>query len=114
MGDVLAPNLHDPYILSIKQISLLACSICCRFFLGGTTTLRGFGMWGVGPHESGYSLGGEIYWAVGLHLYHPLPFIHGQINRYIKLHAFLTTGKLFGYGIGMDDASVIMVICIYK
>jgi len=72
----------------------------CRFFLGGATTLRGFGMWGVGPQDSGYSLGGEMYWATGLHLYHPLPFIHGQINRFLKVHAFLTTGKLFNYGTG--------------
>jgi len=60
-------------------------------------------MWGVGPQDSGYSLGGEMYWAAGLHLYHPLPFIYGQINRFLKLHAFLTTGKLFNYDTG--DAS---------
>ena len=26
-----------------------------RFLLGGPTTLRGFGMWGVGPREQGKS-----------------------------------------------------------
>jgi outer membrane protein insertion porin family len=36
-----------------------------RFFLGGGTTLRGFGMWGAGPRERGYSKGGEMYWATG-------------------------------------------------
>ena len=26
-----------------------------RLFLGGPTTLRGFGMWGLGPREKGVS-----------------------------------------------------------
>ena len=54
-------------------------------------------MWGIGPHDSGYSLGGEAYWAAGLHLYHPLPFLHGSINEILKTHLFLTAGNLFCY-----------------
>lgn len=69
-----------------------------RFHLGGATTVRGFGMWGIGPHDSGYSLGGQAYWAAGLHLYHPLPFLQGPINEILKTHLFLTTGNLFCYG----------------
>ena len=91
-----SPNPALPYRMMLTSNHLYLC----RFFLGGATTLRGFGMWGVGPQDSGYSLGGEMYWAAGLHLYHPLPFIHGHINRFLKLHAFLTTGKLFNYGTG--------------
>ena len=55
-------------------------------------------MWGIGPHDSGYSLGGQAYWAAGLHLYHPLPFLQGPINEFLKTHLFLTTGNLFCYG----------------
>ena len=69
-----------------------------RFYLGGATTVRGFGMWGIGPQDSGYSVGGEAYWAAGLHLYHPLPFLQGQINEFLKTHLFLTAGNLFCYG----------------
>lgn len=55
-------------------------------------------MWGIGPHDSNYSLGGEAYWAAGLHIFHPLPFLRGQINEFLKTHLFLTTGNLFCYG----------------
>jgi len=77
---------------------VLKVKITFRFYLGGATTVRGFGMWGVGPRDSGYSLGGEAYWAAGLHFYHPLPFLQGEINDYLKTHLFLTTGNLFSYG----------------
>ena len=77
---------------------VLVATFTFRFHLGGSTTLRGFDMWGTGPQDTGYSLGGEAYWAVGLHLYHPLPFLQGQINEFLKTHLFLTTGNLFNYG----------------
>ncbi|XP_019849234.1 PREDICTED: sorting and assembly machinery component 50 homolog [Amphimedon queenslandica] len=65
-----------------------------RFLLGGSTTLRGFEMWGVGPHRHGYSYGGEAYWATGLHLFLPLPFTSGEFFRRIRFHGFLTAGNL--------------------
>ncbi|CAI8027878.1 Sorting and assembly machinery component 50 homolog [Geodia barretti] len=65
-----------------------------RFLLGGGTTLRGFGMWGVGPREQGYSKGGESYWASGVHIFAPLPLITNAFLRRIKLHSFLTAGNL--------------------
>lgn len=65
-----------------------------RFFLGGPTTLKGFGMWGTGPREQGYSLGGEAYWATGLHLFAPLPFVRNELVRRIRIHSFATAGNL--------------------
>ncbi len=42
----------------------------------------------------GYSLGGEAYWASGLHLYAPLPFVSNELLRRIRLHSFVTAGNL--------------------
>uniref|UniRef100_A0A6M2CZL0 Putative sorting and assembly machinery component 50 ovary overexpressed n=1 Tax=Rhipicephalus microplus TaxID=6941 RepID=A0A6M2CZL0_RHIMP len=71
-------------------------SICDRFFLGGPLGLRGFQQRGVGPHTEGHSLGGETYWAAGLHLYTPLPFRPGEggLGDYFRTHAFATAGNV--------------------
>ncbi|KAG8142767.1 putative Sorting and assembly machinery component 50 protein [Naja naja] len=53
-------------------------SIADRFYLGGPTSVRGFSMYSIGPQSEGDYLGGEAYWAGGLHLYTPLPFRPGQ------------------------------------
>ncbi len=42
----------------------------------------------------GYSLGGEAYWATGLHLFAPLPFMQNEFLRRIRLHTFATAGNL--------------------
>ncbi len=78
---------------------MLPSKINDRFLLGGSTTVRGFQMWGLGPRRGGYSLGGDIYWALGLHLYHPLPYMgnRGLFQR-IRLHAFSTAGNLINIG----------------
>ncbi|XP_064399710.1 sorting and assembly machinery component 50 homolog A-like [Halichondria panicea] len=65
-----------------------------RFLLGGATSLRGFGLWGAGPRDQGYSLGGEAYWATGLHLFSPLPFTRNQFLQRIRVHTFATAGNL--------------------
>lgn len=65
-----------------------------KFLLGGPTTLRGFHMWGMGPRSQGFSLGGEAYWANGLHLYCPLPYTSGEFFRRIRIHSFITSGNL--------------------
>ncbi|KAL3229883.1 hypothetical protein MRX96_023510 [Rhipicephalus microplus] len=51
---------------------------------------------GVGPHTEGHSLGGETYWAAGLHLYTPLPFRPGEggLGDYFRTHAFATAGNV--------------------
>ena len=51
-------------------------------------------MWGMGPRSQGFSLGGEAYWANGLHLYCPLPYTSGEFFRRIRIHSFATSGNL--------------------
>ncbi|XP_032973328.1 sorting and assembly machinery component 50 homolog isoform X1 [Rhinolophus ferrumequinum] len=92
-------------------------SIADRFYLGGPTSVRGFSMHSVGPQSEGLSLpqhrrlelrgdylGGEAYWAGGLHLYTPLPFRPGQggFGDLFRTHFFLNAGNLcnLNYGEG--------------
>ena len=42
----------------------------------------------------GYSLGGDAYWATGLHVFAPLPFTSGEFFGKIRMHAFTTAGNL--------------------
>ena len=42
----------------------------------------------------GYSLGGDAYWATGLHVFAPLPFTSGEFFGRIRMHAFTTAGNL--------------------
>nr|KAF6277550.1 hypothetical protein mPipKuh1_015358 [Pipistrellus kuhlii] len=71
-------------------------SIADRFYLGGPTSVRGFSMHSVGPQSEGDYLGGEAYWAGGLHLYTPLPFRPGQggFGELFRTHFFLNAGNL--------------------
>ncbi|XP_023558298.1 sorting and assembly machinery component 50 homolog [Octodon degus] len=75
-----------------------------RFCLGGPTSVRGFGMHSIGPQSEGDYLGGEAYWAGGLHLYTPLPFRPGQgsFGELFRTHFFLNAGNLcnLNYGEG--------------
>ena len=86
-----------------------------RFFLGGPLNVRGFDYHGAGPHSEGSislfivnamkhtlylpgaALGGDCYWASGLHLYTPLPFLYHRENlmSYVRLHYFLNGGNVF-------------------
>lgn len=79
-------------------------NICDRFFLGGPLNLRGFQQRGVGPQAEGYSVGGAVYWAGGLHLYTPLPFRPGKggIGDYFRMHAFATAGNLGDFKLTED------------
>uniref|UniRef100_A0A673UJC6 SAMM50 sorting and assembly machinery component n=1 Tax=Suricata suricatta TaxID=37032 RepID=A0A673UJC6_SURSU len=74
------------------------------FYLGGPTSVRGFSMHSVGPQSEGDYLGGEAYWAGGLHLYTPLPFRPGQggFGELFRTHFFLNAGNLcnLNYGEG--------------
>ncbi|XP_053622176.1 sorting and assembly machinery component 50 homolog A [Plodia interpunctella] len=67
-----------------------------RLFLGGATTLRGFGQRGVGPHQDGQAQGGQMYWASGLHVYTPLPFQPAKngLGSLFRSHLFLNAGCL--------------------
>ncbi|KAF3859476.1 hypothetical protein F7725_021875 [Dissostichus mawsoni] len=79
-------------------------SIADRFYLGGPTSVRGFGMYSIGPQSEGDYLGGEAYWAGGLHLYTPLPFRPGKggFGDLFRTHFFLNAGNLcnLNYGEG--------------
>ncbi|XP_041072129.1 sorting and assembly machinery component 50 homolog [Carcharodon carcharias] len=79
-------------------------SIADRFYLGGPTTVRGFSMYSIGPQSEGDYLGGEAYWAGGLHFYTPLPFRPGQggFGDLFRTHFFLNAGNLcnLNYGEG--------------
>ncbi|XP_030873370.1 sorting and assembly machinery component 50 homolog [Leptonychotes weddellii] len=74
------------------------------FYLGGPTSVRGFSMHSVGPQSEGDYLGGEAYWAGGLHVYTPLPFRPGQggFGELFRTHFFLNAGNLcnLNYGEG--------------
>ncbi|XP_015510804.2 sorting and assembly machinery component 50 homolog B isoform X1 [Neodiprion lecontei] len=71
-------------------------SICDNFFLGGPLNLRGFDMRGCGPRCEGNSIGGDVYWALALHLYTPLPFRPGRnsFGDLFRLHGFINGGNL--------------------
>uniref|UniRef100_A0A3Q3BVI6 SAMM50 sorting and assembly machinery component n=1 Tax=Haplochromis burtoni TaxID=8153 RepID=A0A3Q3BVI6_HAPBU len=79
-------------------------SIADRFYLGGPTSIRGFSMYSMGPQSEGDYLGGEAYWAGGLHLYTPLPFRPGMggFGDLFRTHFFLNAGNLcnLNYGEG--------------
>ncbi|XP_035280364.1 sorting and assembly machinery component 50 homolog A isoform X1 [Anguilla anguilla] len=82
-------------------------SIADRFYLGGPTSVRGFSMYSIGPQSEGVPgdyLGGEAYWAGGVHLYTPLPFRPGRggFGDLFRTHFFLNAGNLcnLNYGDG--------------
>ncbi|ESN98145.1 hypothetical protein HELRODRAFT_185880 [Helobdella robusta] len=70
-----------------------------RFFLGGPLTLRGFNFKGVGPRIDGCSLGSNIFWCSGLHLYTPLPFRPGKggFGENFRTHFFINAGNLASF-----------------
>lgn len=74
-------------------------SICDNFFLGGPLNLRGFDMRGCGPRHEGNSIGGDVYWALALHLYTPLPFRPGRnsFGDLFRLHGFVNGGNLTNF-----------------
>ncbi|KAI9016010.1 surface antigen-domain-containing protein [Hyaloraphidium curvatum] len=79
-----------------------------RFFLGGPQTVRGFRYHGLGPKDGGRnlvaksssasidrslvdSLGGDAYWAAGISLFTPLPYL---VDKPLKGHIFVNAGGL--------------------
>ncbi|XP_028411436.1 sorting and assembly machinery component 50 homolog A-like [Dendronephthya gigantea] len=65
-----------------------------RFFLGGPLSIRGFKTFGIGPRRQSDSLGGDMYWSLGLHLYTPLPFRPGGFAERFRTHIFATGGNI--------------------
>eukprot|EP00048_Salpingoeca_helianthica_P003408 m.67099 g.67099 ORF g.67099 m.67099 type:complete len:502 (-) comp12688_c1_seq1:148-1653(-) len=85
-----------PSLSLLSRPRLAQSNIVDRFFLGGPLDVRGFATRGLGPREGQDSLGGDAYWALGAHVYTPLPFtsIRRRIGDAIKLHFFATAGSL--------------------
>jgi len=82
-------------------------SVTCitdRFFIGGPLNLRGFRMYGVGPHSDGNALGANTYWLGGLHLYSPLPFISKEsiIFDFFRTHLFMNVGNIGNFSFTKD------------
>ncbi|XP_051976763.1 sorting and assembly machinery component 50 homolog B [Xyrauchen texanus] len=100
-GSVLSASLWGGMIYPLTS---QPTSIADRFYLGGPTSVRGFGMYSIGPQSEGDYLGGEAYWASGLHLYTPLPFrsTKGGLADLFRTHFFLNAGNLcnLNYGEG--------------
>lgn len=100
-GSVLSASLWGGMIFPLGR---QPTSIADRFYLGGPTSVRGFGMYSIGPQSEGDYLGGEAYWAGGLHLYTPLPFRSnkGGLADLFRTHFFLNAGNLcnLNYGEG--------------
>ncbi|XP_036376104.1 sorting and assembly machinery component 50 homolog B isoform X2 [Megalops cyprinoides] len=98
---VLSASLWGGLLLPIGE---KPTSIADRFYLGGPTSVRGFSMYSIGPQSEGDYLGGEAYWAGGVHLYTPLPFrpVQGGFGDLFRTHFFLNAGNLcnLNYGEG--------------
>lgn len=79
----------------LQKIESVTC-INDRFFIGGPLTLRGYQLYGVGPHSEGNALGANTYWTGGVHLYSPLPFRPGAggLGDYFRSHLFATAGNI--------------------
>lgn len=73
-----------------------------REFIGGPSSIRGYKFKGIGFQAdvdgiNSASLGGDIYWKSGLHVYTPLPFIRsdgGSFGSLFRTHLFVNAGNL--------------------
>jgi len=63
-----------------------------RFQLGGPTTVRGFRLSGLGPHDGPDAVGGDVYAAGGASLLLPIPKVGKETP--LRLQAFINGGRL--------------------
>ncbi|KAF2712671.1 hypothetical protein K504DRAFT_427180 [Pleomassaria siparia CBS 279.74] len=63
-----------------------------RFQLGGPTTVRGFRLSGLGPHDGADAVGGDVYAAGGASLLFPIPKVGKETP--LRLQAFINGGRL--------------------
>jgi len=63
-------------------------------------------MRGLGPSCGSNALGGEMYWAAGLHLYSPLPFgpRRGGFGELFRTHFFINAGNLLSKEASFKDS----------
>lgn len=110
---VFAATLQTGITRSLDERPLL---INDRNFLGGPASIRGYMFKGVGFQTdvgdgvNSASTGGELYWASGLHVYTPLPFLKTSKDTFASLfrvHFFLNAGNLSNVA-GLDRQDFIM------
>jgi outer membrane protein insertion porin family len=91
----------------LSRPSLSQSNLVDRFFLGGPLDVRGFLPRGLGPRAGQDSLGGDVYWAAGAHVYTPLPSngLRRRIGDALRLHFFATAGSLCALGFQGDFPS---------
>jgi len=58
-----------------------------RFQLGGPTDVRGFKLGGLGPHDNGDAVGGDVYAAGGVNMMLPLPRMGADSSLRVQLFA---------------------------
>jgi outer membrane protein insertion porin family len=63
-----------------------------RFQLGGPTDVRGFKMSGLGPHDGGDAVGGDLYYAASTNLLIPFPRIGKDTP--LRFQLFANAGRL--------------------
>jgi len=90
---ILAGSIQAGGLRSLSDLPLL---INDRYFLGGPLSVRGYVLRGIGQHADQASLGGEMFWSTGLHLYTPLPFRPGKggFGELFRMHFFANAGNL--------------------
>lgn len=95
LGDdyVLQGTFHGGLLKPLTNFEK-SLTIADKFFLGGPINVRGFEQRGLGPHCDGNSIGGQIFWASGIHLYGALPFVQrGGFADLFRTHLFATAGN---------------------
>ena len=74
-----------------------------RFSLGGPTDVRGFRLSGLGPHDGGDAVGGDVYAAGSANLLLPLPRV-GR-DKPFRLQAFVNGGRLLALKKSQKDGT---------
>ncbi|KAJ2232976.1 hypothetical protein IWW45_004550 [Coemansia sp. RSA 485] len=83
-GYVLSTSMHGGLLWGAKT------SIADRFFLGGNTSVRGFEHRGIGPRDGEDSIGGDVFYAAGISLLTPLPYVKTDA---LKGHLWANAGQ---------------------
>lgn len=92
-GIVLAGSIH---IGGLHPLSSSVPLINDRYFLGGPLSVRGYATRGIGQHAELASLGGDLFWESGLHIFTPLPYRPnmGGFGELFRMHFFANAGNL--------------------
>ncbi|KAI1290037.1 Sorting and assembly machinery component 50 -like protein B [Halotydeus destructor] len=96
LQDIVIQGCFRTGVLRLSSKGGKVASITDRFFIGGPLSLRGFKLFGVGPHAENCATGANTFWVGGLHIYTPLPFRPGQggLGDIFRTHFFLNAGTI--------------------